>query len=338
MTLFGEVWINSHKFDSDSGKHRLTEGDHLIFGDLSNHLHIRFSDLQQHIPLSASSLNRQLTFNINFEEHAPGSLIGVWKGEENLFLGKYGHPNVLNSSKMDENMHFRVGSVTKTFTAALILQLVSEGKLSLDTEASTLLPQVPNGISILQLANMTAGLFNYSENDEFLEALDKDPQRIWKPEELLQIGLEGEIYFKPSLGWAYSNTNYIILGKKKTNRKKTSFVCSGSSLFLFLVNFSFIPLSSFFYRFYSLFLFLFNFILGLIIEKLTGDTFENQLKKRIFDPLDMNDTSCDFKLKEPYSRGYMYGYHSESKKRPDLFRDVTDDNPSMFFFHCSEED
>jgi len=82
----------------------------------------------------------------------------------------------------------RIGSITKTFTGTVVLQLVDEGWLGLDDPISRHLTGVPNGdnITIRQLLNMTSGLYNYSEDLAFNESLDADPERVWTPEELLE--------------------------------------------------------------------------------------------------------------------------------------------------------
>ena len=111
--------------------------------------------------------------------------------------------------------HMRIGSITKTFTGTVVLQLVDEGWLGLDDPISRHLTGVPNGesITIRQLLNMTSGLYNYSEDRAFNESLDADPERVWTPEELLAIGLGRKPYFAPGTEFHYSNTNSVLLGK-----------------------------------------------------------------------------------------------------------------------------
>ena len=71
--------------------------------------------------------------------------------------------------------HFRIRSITKTFTGTVILQLVDEGKLKLDNPVAKYQPEVPNGanITVRELLNMTSGLFNYTEDKGFI--------RCWTP-------------------------------------------------------------------------------------------------------------------------------------------------------------
>lgn len=110
--------------------------------------------------------------------------------------------------------HVRVGSITKTFTGTVVLQLVQEGKLGLDDPVSKYRPDVPNGgaITIAQLLDMRSGLFNYSETLELAEAMDADPARVWQPDELLAMAYAHPPYFPPDQGYHYSNTNTVLLG------------------------------------------------------------------------------------------------------------------------------
>ncbi len=110
--------------------------------------------------------------------------------------------------------HYRIGSITKTMTATIILQLAHEGELSLDDPISKYRPDVPNGdnITIAQLLDMRSGLAGYTENHAFQRAVDEDPERIWSPDDLLALAFSEPVSFPPGTAWQYSNTNYILLG------------------------------------------------------------------------------------------------------------------------------
>jgi len=110
--------------------------------------------------------------------------------------------------------HIRVGSNTKTWTGTVILQLVDEGKISLDDPVSKYRPDVPNGenITISQLLSMRSGLANYSTDLDLNEQQDNNPGRAWTPEELLAKGISAPPTFPPGEGWEYSNTNFVLLG------------------------------------------------------------------------------------------------------------------------------
>jgi D-alanyl-D-alanine carboxypeptidase len=122
--------------------------------------------------------------------------------------------NLASREPMQVPNYMRIGSITKTFTATIILQLVDQHKLGLDDPVSKYLPNVPNGahITIRELLNMTSGLYSYSEDEGFQQALLADPYKVWRPEELLAIAFNHKPYFAPGKSWYYDNTNYVMLG------------------------------------------------------------------------------------------------------------------------------
>ncbi len=110
---------------------------------------------------------------------------------------------------------FRIASITKTFVATVVLQLVAEGKVRLGDSIERWLPGlVPNGdaITIDDLLDHTSGLFNYIENPDFQGAVLADPTRSWSPRELVAFATAHPPLFPPGTGWSYSNTNYVLLG------------------------------------------------------------------------------------------------------------------------------
>ena len=115
---------------------------------------------------------------------------------------------------MTPEVHHRIGSVTKTFTATLLLQAADEGLLSLDDTIDRYVKGVPNGnkITLRQMSDMTSGLDSYTEDEQWVKEWSSDPTRVWQPEELAQIGIKESPLFEPGTGWFYSNTNYVLLG------------------------------------------------------------------------------------------------------------------------------
>jgi CubicO group peptidase (beta-lactamase class C family) len=110
--------------------------------------------------------------------------------------------------------HFRIGSITKTFTATLLLILADEKKLGLDDPVSKYVAWVPNGdrITLRMLADMTAGLHSYTQDDAWVKVAFSNFGRVWTPRELVDVGLRSPPDFPPGQGWHYSNTNYVLLG------------------------------------------------------------------------------------------------------------------------------
>ena len=136
-----------------------------------------------------------------------------------------GTGDVEKREKLNLNSHVRIGSVTKTFTGTVVLQLVDEGQVELDAPIARYLSGVPNGahITVRQILAMTSGLHNYSELPSFNQSLDADPQRVWAPSELIALGLNGPVYFPPGQGFHYSNTNSALLGRLIEVKTKMSY-------------------------------------------------------------------------------------------------------------------
>ena len=147
----------------------------------------------------------------------PGALALVREGDRTIRLTS-GYGNLKPKTRLRATDRFRVGSVTKTFVATVVLQLVGEGKLALDDTIERWLPGlVPNGraITVRQLLNHTAGLFDYlGDGDKTVErrVLSGDWDYHWKPRELVAISTAHKAKFAPGTGWSYCNTCYILLG------------------------------------------------------------------------------------------------------------------------------
>jgi D-alanyl-D-alanine carboxypeptidase len=149
------------------------------------------------------------------ELRVPGAIVYVETGSEGPWTATFGTSDLKTNTPMADDLHMRIGSITKTLTATAILQLVDDGKLNLDDPVSKYQSEVPNGqnITIRQLLDMTSGLYNYSEDPGFNQTLDSDSGKVWDLKDLLAIGFTHEPYFAPGQGWHYSNTNYILLGE-----------------------------------------------------------------------------------------------------------------------------
>jgi len=106
---------------------------------------------------------------------------------------------------------FRIGSVTKIFVAALVLQLVAEGLLDLDGDAAPF----AEGITIRQLLNHTSGLPDFIDDPlAFFEPYRRDLAHRWElgPRDELRLVMEKPRLFPPGEGWSYRGSNYIVLG------------------------------------------------------------------------------------------------------------------------------
>jgi D-alanyl-D-alanine carboxypeptidase len=108
-----------------------------------------------------------------------------------------------------------IGSNTKTFMATVALQLVAEHRLRLSDPVDKWLPGVvPNGrsITVRMLLNHTSGIYDYTGDPTWWTQVFAEPDRVWRPDELVAVAVGHPPTFAPGAGWAYSNTNYILVG------------------------------------------------------------------------------------------------------------------------------
>ena len=143
----------------------------------------------------------------------PGALV-LLRTPQGEFMVSYGTTVLGATSPPSEDTHFRIASNTKTMTAAVIVLLAQEEKLSLDDPVSKYVPDVPNGdrISITDLLKMRSGLYNYTNDPIISKTIDTDPARVWTPAELLAIAFAHQPNFPPGKQYDYNNTNYALLG------------------------------------------------------------------------------------------------------------------------------
>ena len=145
------------------------------------------------------------------------------------------------TSRPKANQRFRIGSVTKTFTATIVFQLMQEGKLRLASTLEEHLPGVvPRGeeITIRHLLQHRSGLANITDYPEWLKEAERSPST--SPINSLRFAASKPLAFRPGSQERYSNTNYIAL--------------------------------------------------GLVIEKVTGRSYAEELKERVLDPLGLSRT------------------------------------------------
>ena len=141
-----------------------------------------------------------------------------WHGAAGRFAR--GKPRPLRSGDA-----FRTASVTKTFTAAVVLRLAEQGRLGLDDPIARFLDPavvarvdvvdgVPHGgeITVRELLNHTSGLYDYTDDSAYTRARIARPGRVWQPRQLVTIAVRHKPLFRPGSDWAYSNTNYVLLG------------------------------------------------------------------------------------------------------------------------------
>jgi D-alanyl-D-alanine carboxypeptidase len=181
----------------------------------------------------------------------PGVLLRVQEGRI-VRTVTAGVTDLVTGSPMRADATFRAGSITKTFVATVVLQLVDEGRLALDRPVATWLPGLladGGRITVRQLLNHTSGLFDYANDPVLIAGIVQD--RVWDPLELVAIAESHPASFAPGSAWAYSNSGYIVA--------------------------------------------------GLLVERVTRHPLASELRRRIFEPLDLGHTSL------PTATGAMPG-------------------------------
>jgi D-alanyl-D-alanine carboxypeptidase len=193
------------------------------------------------------------------EHKIPGVVLGLWIPGAGTWITARGMSNLATNAPMNNvDNHFRIGSITKTFTVTALLQLADDKTLTLDDLISHYLPFVPDGekITLRMLANMTSGLYSYTFDDAWVKELLENPERVWTPRELVDVAFKHPLNFTPGTQWEYSNTNTVLL--------------------------------------------------GMVIEKVTGQQMAEVFRQRIFEPLGLSQTSwpTSSAMPEPFPHGY----------------------------------
>jgi len=143
----------------------------------------------------------------------PGAVV-LLHAPQGEFAVNYGTTQLGTSTPPRADTHFRIASNTKTMTAAVIMQLAQEDKLSLGDPVSKYVSGAPNGddITIAELLEMRSGLYNYTDAADLSAQLDRDPSKIWTTDEILAIAFKRPPNFQPGTAFEYNNTNYALLG------------------------------------------------------------------------------------------------------------------------------
>ncbi|MHA6624071.1 serine hydrolase domain-containing protein [Pseudonocardia sichuanensis] len=147
---------------------------------------------------------------------ASAALLRIEEGDHE-WAASAGPQEPSSSVAANASGRFRIGSVTKTFVATVVLQLVDEGRLALDDPIARHLPGlVPGGdaITVRQVLDHTSGIYDYAHERDWSTNRWRGEARFrtYRPQELLDVAFATPPYFAPGQGWHYSNTNYVIAG------------------------------------------------------------------------------------------------------------------------------
>lgn len=163
-------------------------------------------------PIDAAGL-RATVEALASEMLLPGAMV-LLRTPEGDFAYGYGATELGGAAPPTAETHFRIASNTKTMTAATTVLLAQDGKLGFDDPVSKYVDGVPGGddITVADLLKMRSGLPETTDAPAFLEAIDRDPARIWTPQEMLDFAFARPVMFAPDAEFHYCNTNYVLLG------------------------------------------------------------------------------------------------------------------------------
>jgi len=149
-----------------------------------------------------STYQRQNSFN--------GSVLVAQKGRILLEKG-YGFENKKENKLNTANTIYQIGSITKQFTSAIILQLVEQQKMTLQDRLSNYIPDYPKGdsITVENLLTHTSGIYNYTNDENFMKTASERPI---SRDSLVNLFKYKPLDFSPGTNWSYSNSGYILLG------------------------------------------------------------------------------------------------------------------------------
>jgi D-alanyl-D-alanine carboxypeptidase len=142
----------------------------------------------------------------------PGVSVAILLPDGTSWNGASGLADVGRTTPVTPATAFALGSISKTYTSALVLRLAAEGRINLDAAARRYLPgaAIDGRITVRQLLDHTSGLYDYFLSPTIDKALRAAPSTSWSTKRTLRY--VGKSYFPPGRGWHYSNTNYLYLG------------------------------------------------------------------------------------------------------------------------------
>jgi len=147
------------------------------------------------------------------EHQTVGLVVGVMRHGQMLLAKGYGQADLENPTPVGADTVFRIASTTKQFTAASILVLVEQGKLSLNDKLSKFYPTFPRGdeVTIRQLLTHTSGITDYAGTADYWA---HGQMATFTTEQFVDYiaHLDPPFYFEPGTGWSYDNSGYYLLG------------------------------------------------------------------------------------------------------------------------------
>ena len=147
-----------------------------------------------------------------------GAVLAVKIRDQPLWAGAAGVADLDTRAPLTPDARFRVGSIAKPFLATIVLQLVEEGAFSLDDPMTAVLPasitdrfDAADRTTVRMLLNHTSGIPEWID-DQVHAFIAANPTKVWDTTEFLDLAAAKPRPFEPGAGWAYSNTDYNLLG------------------------------------------------------------------------------------------------------------------------------
>src|SRR5271155_1082437 len=141
----------------------------------------------------------------------PSASVAVVQGGKVAYVKAYGMARLDPAMPAEPGMQYSIGSISKQFTAAVVLLLVQDGKLKLDDPVGKYLPELTraNEVTIRQVLSMTSGYQDFWPEDYVMTSMMKPSN----PQQILDVWGKKPLDFEPGTQWQYSNTNYVIAGR-----------------------------------------------------------------------------------------------------------------------------
>ena len=240
----------------------------------------------------------------------PGAVSIVSSPDWGVRVGVSGKANLEMNIPTSAEIPYWIGSISKIFTAIVVLQLEQDGLLRLDDTVSkylspeTELKHNATTMTIRELLQMSSGLGDYISTEKMHTAMNANPLTVWTPQQLVDLSNETPVLFNPgdTMPDVYQEFIFGVTPELAPTIPKWWYVD---------VNY---------------------ILLGMIVEKVTGHSFTDEVKNRVFTPLNMSDSL--FPLTASYPDTMMHGYSKGSdllNPQGDLkdWRDITTLHPSF---------
>jgi CubicO group peptidase (beta-lactamase class C family) len=163
-------------------------------------------------PAPSRAVNPAAVRTIMNTSHIPGLELVVLDHGKVAYSGAFGVKNLTTKAPVDQHTRFEIGSITKQFTAAAVMQLADSGKLSLSDPLGKYVKNLPAAkkVTIRQLLWQVSGIPNYTDVNGFEKLAVSRPGTF---DAMMALVAKMPLHFKPGTKWEYSNTNYVLLGR-----------------------------------------------------------------------------------------------------------------------------